>query len=59
MIPDQRQSLRRDQRPGQVGFSPSRTTSSPTVYFQVSRIITMLSLCLDTFQVIQLILTLF
>ena len=33
-IPDQRPSLRRDQRPGQMGFSPSRTTTSPTVYFR-------------------------
>ena len=37
-IPDQRPSLRRDQRPGQMGFSPSRTTTSPTVYFQESRV---------------------
>ena len=37
-IPDQRPSLRRDQRPGQMGFSPSRTTTSPTVYFQGSRV---------------------
>ena len=29
-------SLRRDQRPGQMGFSPSRTTTSPIVYFQES-----------------------
>ena len=35
-IPDQRPSLRRDQRPGQIGFSPSRTTTSPTEYFQES-----------------------
>ena len=28
-IPDRRPSLRRDQRPGQMGFSPSRTTTSP------------------------------
>ena len=37
-IPDQRPSLRRDQRPGQMGFSPSRTTTSPTGYFQESRV---------------------
>ena len=37
-IPDRRPSLRRDQRPGQMGFSPSRTTTSPTVYFQESRL---------------------
>ena len=37
-IPDQRPSLRRDQQPGQMGFSPSRTTTSPTVYFQESRV---------------------
>ena len=37
-IPDRRPSLRRDQRPGQMGFSPSRTTTTPTVYFQESRV---------------------
>ena len=37
-IPDRRPSLRRDQRPGQMGFSPSWTTTSPTVYFQESRV---------------------
>ena len=38
-IPDQqRPSLRRDQQPGQMGFSPSRTTNSPTGYFQESRV---------------------
>ena len=29
-VPDQRTSLKRDQRPGQMGFSPSRTTTSST-----------------------------
>ena len=63
-IPDQRPSLRGDQRLGQVGFSPSRTTTSPTVYFQESRVavqhpfpIMYYILCLNTFQVIQLIWT--
>ena len=37
VIPDQRPSLRRDQRPGQMGFSPSWTNTSP-VYFQESRV---------------------
>ena len=49
-IPDRRPSFRRDQRLGQMGLSPSRTTTSP-------HIITML--CLDTFQVIQLLWTFF
>ena len=40
VIPDQRPSLRRDQRPGQMEFSPSRTTTSSMlkVYFQGSRV---------------------
>ena len=68
-IPDQRPSLRRDQRPSQMGFSPSRTTTSPTVYFQESCLAVQhpfpimyyynVVRVLDTFQVIHLIWTFF
>ena len=38
-VPDRRPSLKRDQRPGQMGFNPSRATTSPTVYFQGLRVV--------------------
>ena len=37
-VPDRRSSLKRDQWPGQMGFSSSRMTTPSTVYFQESRV---------------------